>query len=189
VSSRSRRFAVLMCALTTALGVALPPNPMMAAGACKASFVILGPAPTLTGMTPTDWFNVFGDDFDPTVPATLTFGVPVIPWSIDQPKVVQPAVTAYVMPAKYMASGFKWTFRARDSGIKTIDVQIAGSGCQATTLVDFSPPATSTADLAAPKEPSSLAALLLLLSFAGGLLAFWRRLDRPALDRPGRPGS
>jgi hypothetical protein len=169
--------------------MALQPNPAMAAGACRASFVILGPAPTLTGVTPTDWFNVFGEDFDPTVPATLTFGVPVIPWSIEQPKVVQPAVTAYVMPAKYMAAGFKWTFRARDAGVKTIDVQIAGSGCQATTLVDFSPPATSTAELAAPNETFSLAALLLLLSFAGGLLAVWRRLDHPALDRPGRPGS
>jgi hypothetical protein len=177
-----------MCALTTALGLGLQPNPAMAAGVCRASFVILGPAPTLTGMTPTDWFNVFGEDFDPTVPATLTFGVPVIPWSIDQPKVVQPAVTAYVMPAKYMNAGFKWTFRARDPGVKTIDVQIAGSGCQATTVVDFSPPATSTAELAAPKEPSSLAALLLLLSFAGGLLAVWRRLDNPALDRAARTG-
>ena len=176
-------------ALTTALFVALQPNPAAAAGACRASFAILGSAPTLTGMTPTDWFNVFGEDFDATVPATLTFSVPVIPWSIDQPKAVLPAVTAYAMPAKYMAGGFKWTFRARDPGVKTIDVQIAGSGCQATTVVDFLPPATSSAELAAPKEPSSLAALLLLLSFAGGLLAFWRRLDRIALDGPGRPGS
>jgi hypothetical protein len=178
-----------MCALATALGVGLKANPAMAAGACRASFVILGPAPTLTGSTPTDWFNVFGDDFDPTVPATLTFGVPVIPWAIDQPKVVQPAVTVYVMPTKYMAAGFKWTFRARDPGVKAIDVQIAGSGCQATTVVDFSPPATATAELAAPKEPFSLATLLLLLSFAGGLLAVWRRFDRPALDRPARTGS
>jgi hypothetical protein len=108
----------------------------------------------------------------------------VIPWSIDQPKVVQPAITDYVMPAKYMAAGFKWTFRARDPGVKTIDVQIVGSGCQATTLVDLSPPATSTAELEAPNEPPSFVAVLLLLSFAGGLLAFWRRLDPPRARPP-----
>jgi len=180
----------MMCALTTAFGVALNSYTAVAASTCSASYVVLGQIPNMTGPTSTDWFNVFGEDFEPSVTATVTFGVQVIPWSIDHLKEVQPAVTTFVVPAGDMAAGgFKWTFRARDPGVKTIDVQIAGSGCQATTLVDFSPPATSTAELAAPNETFSLAALLLLLSFAGGLLAVWRRLDHPALDRPGRPGS
>jgi hypothetical protein len=189
MASRSRLVLALVSGLAIGLGVALEPYTAVAAGTCSASFVVLGQIPNMTGPTSTDWFNVFGDDFEPGVTATVTFGVPVIPWSIEHLKEVQPAVTSFVVPAKDMAAGgFKWTFRARDSGVKTIDVQIAGSGCQATTVVDFSPPATSTAELSAPNEPTSFAAILLLLSFAGGLLAFWRRLDRP-LDRPGRPGS
>src|SRR5712671_4330749 len=150
-------------ALTTALFVALQPNPAAAAGACRASFAILGSAPTLTGMTPTDWFNVFGEDVDPTVPATLTFSVPVIPWSIGQSGAEQTAVRTFVIPTKDMAGiptndmaggGFKWTFRAHDLGVQTIGVRISGSGCSASTLVDFSPPATSTADPPLPGEPT-----------------------------------
>jgi hypothetical protein len=178
---------VLISTLAIGVALAFKPSPAVAVSTCKASYVVLGQIPNMTGPTSTDWFNVFGDGFDANVPATLTFGVPVIPWSIDHLKEVQPAVTTFVIEEP--GAGFKWTFRARDPHVRTINVRISDSGCEASTLVDFSPPATSTAELAAPKEPSSLAAVLLLLSFAGGLLAVWRRLDRPALDRPVRTGS
>jgi hypothetical protein len=178
MASRTRRILALISALAIGLGVGLEPHTAVAAANCQASYVVLGQAATLTGPTSTDWFNVFGEDFDATVPATLTFGVPVIPWSIDQLKTVQPAVTTYVMPAKYMSSGFKWTFRTRDPGVQKINVRIAGQGCEASTLVDFSPPATSTADLPAPSEPSPLTPPVLLLAFAGAVLASWKQLDR-----------
>ncbi|HEY5435672.1 MAG TPA: hypothetical protein VIK13_10600, partial [Candidatus Limnocylindrales bacterium] len=66
---------------------------------------------------------------------------------------------------------------ARDPGVLTISLRISGEGCQASTLVDFSAPATSTADGGPgqrdrpPAEP-----LLLLLSVTGSALAVNRRL-------------
>jgi hypothetical protein len=186
MASRSRVIVGVVLVLAIGLGHAARPDPIVAAGACRAGSAILGQTPGLTGPTPTDWFNVFGEDFDPTVPATLTFGVPVIPWTVEQPSVVQPAVTAFSMPAQAMSSGFKWTFRARDPGVLTISLRISGEGCQASTLVDFSAPATSTADGGPgqrdrpPAEP-----LLLLLSFTGSALALNRRLGHsPKVAQP-----
>ena len=187
MAPRSRISLVLVSAFSLLVGVALMPAVAVAAGGCRASYVVLGPQVDSAGSASTDWFNVFGDDFDPTVPATLTFSVPVIPWSIDQSGAEQTAVTTFVIPTKDMAgiptndtpgSGFKWTFRARDPGVATISVRIAGSGCEASTLVDFSPPATSTADPPLPGEPSSNALLLLLLAFAGSVVGGWSWLDR-----------
>ncbi|HEX5822974.1 MAG TPA: hypothetical protein VFY18_00820, partial [Candidatus Limnocylindrales bacterium] len=146
-----------------------------AAGSCRADFAILGQAPGLTGATPTDWFNVFGTEFDASVPATLTFGVPVIPWSIDQPTVVQAAVTTFAVPAADMAAGFKWTFRSRDRGVRSISVVVAGLDCQAKTVIKFALPATSTAEPSAPSQPLPVGPLALLLAFAGGVSAAWRR--------------
>lgn len=181
MASRSRLVVVLISGLAIGLGVAFMPHTAVAASTCSASYVVLGQIPNMTGPTSTDWFNVFGDDFAPSVSATVTFGVPVIPWSIDHLKEVQPAVTTFDVPAEDMAAGgFKWTFRARDPGVETIKVRITGSGCEANTVVDFSPPATSTTLPAVPKEPSPESALLLLASFAGGLVAAWRRLDHSA---------
>jgi hypothetical protein len=73
--------------------------------------------------------------------------------------------------------GFKWTFRARDPGVRTIGVRISGSGCSASTLVDFSPPATSTADPPLLGEPTPFPPLFLLLAFAGAVLVGWSWLD------------
>lgn len=178
---RSRRIVVLISVLTVGIGAATMPDAITAAGTCRADYSILGQAPGLTGPTSTDWFNIFGMDFDPSVPATLTFGVPVIAWSIEQPTVVQPAMTRFVMPAADMSAGFKWTFRSRDPGVQVIGVAIAGLGCQASTLVDFSPPDTSTVELPTPSQPSPVIPLLLLLAFVGGALVTWRWLD----TRPG----
>lgn len=181
MASRSRAIEVLICTLAIGLGLTAKPQAILAVGPCSADYVVLGQMPRLTGPTPTDWFNVFGGDFDPAVPATLTFGVPVIPWSIDQPGEVLPAVTTFSMPAADMSTGFKWTFRARDAGVRAIRVRIAGKGCRASTLVDFSPPATSTADARpVPSEPSPVRPLLLLLAFSCGMVAVRRRLDNGA---------
>jgi hypothetical protein len=189
MAPRSRLSLVLVSALVVGLGVALTPIAVVAAGGCRASYLVLGPQIDSTGPASTDWFNVFGEDFDPTVPATLTFSVPVIPWSIGQSGAGQTAVSSFVIPTKDMAgiptndiagSGFKWTFRARDPGVQTIGVRITGSGCSASTLVDFSPPATSTPDPPLPGEPSPIVPPLLLLAFASSVLVGWSWLDHRA---------
>ena len=184
--SRLRILVALISILTLGLGVTSMPDEAVAAGICRASYVVLGPQIDSTGPASTDWFNVFGEDFDPTVPATLTFSVPVIPWSIGQSGAEQTAVSAFVIPTKDMAGiptndvgggGFKWTFRARDPGVQTIGVRIAGAGCSANTVVDFSPPATSTADPPLPGQPTPFSPLFLLLAFAGAVLVGWSWLN------------
>jgi hypothetical protein len=141
------------------------------------------------GATPTDWFNVFGDNFDPSVPATLTFSAPVIPWSVEQPMSVQAPVTSYTMPAKYMAGGFKWTFRAQDGKIQEVAVRITGKGCEARTVVDLSPPGTSTVPGAPASRDQSPASLLILLVSIGGAIAMLWRLhsERNRLSPPFPP--
>lgn len=171
------RRALLLLVAVCSFGAAqfsIAPLPAKAAETCSASFVMLGQMPALTGSTPTDWFNVFGEGFDASVPAVLTFGSPVIPYSM-QPTVVEPAVTVFTMPAQYMFSGFKWTFRSRDVGIRRINVTIAGNGCQASTIVDTSPtpPPTGTEQ---PPGGSTAPPFALALAFVGGLLVVRRRL-------------
>jgi hypothetical protein len=183
---RSRRIPVLIVVLTIGLGVADLPDPTAASGGCRASYATLGQAPGLTGPTPTDWFNILGEDFDPTVPATLTFDVPVIPWSIDQPTLVQPALTTFQVPAASMSAGFKWTFRTRDPGVQVIHVDVAGLGCQASTIVDFTPPASSTADIPTPSEPAPVTPLLLVMAFVSGMVAALRWFDHRPRARSSR---
>lgn len=167
---------VVLGVVAISLWIAPKPTVMLADGGCSASNVILGQMPALTGPTTTDWFNVFGENFDPSVPATLTFNVSVIPYSVDLPDSVLPPVTSYTMPAKDMGAFFKWTFRARDENVQKISVSISASGCTASTVVDFSPPATSTV-LASPSvhDQSSAELLILLLAFCGGALTAVRR--------------
>jgi hypothetical protein len=161
-------------------GQAATGGSVRAAGPCQADSVVLGQMPGLTGPTPTDWFNVFGQDLDPSVPAVLTFDVPMIPWSLEQPKVVQAAVSTFTIPSAHSTEPFKWTFRARDPGVQAIRVTVAGPGCEAITRIDLSPPATSTAELAPdPGEGAMLGqATLLALVFGVALLAANRRLAR-----------
>ena len=158
------------------LGIGAKPSVVVAGSECRASYVVLGQFPALTGATPTNWFNVFGENFDASVPATLTFSAPVIPWSVEQPTSVQSPVTSFTVPAKYMSSGFKWTFRPQDGKVQEIAVRITGKACEASTVVDFSPPATSTV-LASPSvhDQSSAELLILLLAFCGGALTAVRR--------------
>ena len=159
------------------LGIGATASVAVAASACQASYVVLGPLPALTGATPTDWFNVFGDNFDPSVPATLTFSAPVIPWSVEEPMSVQAPVTSYTMPAKYMGrGGFKWTFRAQDRKVQEITVRIIGKACEASTVVDFSPPGTSTVSDAPASRDQSPASLLIQLVSVGGALGMLSRL-------------
>jgi hypothetical protein len=171
------------------LGMGATPGMVVAASACQASYVVLGQTPAATGATPTDWFNVFGDNFDPSVPATLTVSAPVIPWSVEQPLSVQAPVTSYTMPAKYMAGGFKWTFRAQDGKIQEITVRITGKACDASTVVDFSPPGTSTVpDAPASRDQSSASLLILLVSIGGALAMLWRlHSERNRLSPPFPP--
>jgi hypothetical protein len=161
-----------------AISFCTAPNPaqVLADGGCSASYTILGPMPGLTGATTTDWFNVFGDGFDPSVPATIGFSVPVVPYSVEDPHSVQPAVTSFTMPASDMNISFKWTFRAQDANVQAITVRIAGNACEASTVVDLSPPATSTApDVPPVGGQSSGALLVLLVAFCGGTFAAARR--------------
>jgi len=172
------------------LSMGATPGVVVAGSACQASFVVLGQTPALTGPTPTDWFNMFGENFDPSVPATVTFSAPVIPWSVEQPMSVQSPVTSFTMPAKYMSSGFKWTFRAQDGTVQEIDVRITGKACEASTVVDFLPPATSTSLDAPPSRDQSPASLLILLVSLGGALAMLWRLhsERNRLPPQSPPG-
>ncbi|MEA2518627.1 MAG: hypothetical protein QOF49_707 [Chloroflexota bacterium] len=153
-----------------------------AAGPCQADSVVLGQIPGLTGPTPTDWFNVVGQDLDPTVVATVTFDVPVVPWSVEEPSVIQRAVSSFTIPKAYSAESFKWTFRARDPGVQAIHVAVAGRGCEAITRVDFLPPATSTADLApdpgdgATPGPGTVLAVAFLFALLGANRRLARRL-------------
>jgi hypothetical protein len=157
------------------LGIGAKPSVVVAGSECRASYVVLGQFPALTGATPTNWFNVFGENFDASVPATLTFSAPVIPWSVEQPTSVQSPVTSFTVPAKYMSSGFKWTFRPQDGKVQEIHVRITGKACEASTVVDFLPPATSTSLDAPPSRDQSPASLLILLVSLGGALAMlWR---------------
>jgi hypothetical protein len=157
------------------LSMEATPGVVVAGSECRASYVVLGPIPGLTGATPTDWFNVFGENFDPSAPATLTFSAPVIPWSVERPMSVQSPVTSFTMPAKYMSSGFKWTFRGQDGKVQEIAVRITGKACEARTVVDLSPPATSTPQDAPASRDQSPASLLILLALVGGALAMlWR---------------
>jgi hypothetical protein len=168
------------------LGIGVTPSAVVAASACQASYVVLGQIPALTNATPTDWFNVFGENFNPSVAATLTFSVPVIPWSGDEPMSVQAPVTSFTMRAEYMASGFKWTFRAQDGTVKEIAVRITGKACEARTVVDLSPPATSTTQEGPRSRDQSPASLLILLVSVGGALAMLWRLhsERDRLPPP-----
>jgi len=157
------------------LGIGAKPGVVVASSECRASYVVLGQIPALTGPTPTDWFNVFGDNFDPSVPATLTFSAPVIPWSVEQPTSVQAPVTSFTVPATYMSSGFKWTFRAQDGTVQEIHVRITGKACDASTVVDLSPPATSTTqDAPASRDQPPASLLILLVSVGGALAMLWR---------------
>ena len=159
----------------TILGIGATPSMVVAASACRAWYVVLGPMPVPPGATPTDWFNVFGENFDPSVPATLTFSAPVIPFSFEDPMSVQVPLTSYTMPAKYMASGFKWTFRALDPKAQEIAVRITGKACEARTVVDFSPPVTATTqDAPASRDQSPGSLLTLLVSVGGALAMLWR---------------
>lgn len=159
------------------LGIGATPSMVVAASACRAWYVVLGPLPVPAGATPTDWFNVFGENVDPSVPATLTFSTPVIPWSIEEPMSVQAPVTSFTMPAKDMGrGGFKWTFRAEDRKVQEIAVRITGKACEASTVVDLSPPATSTVSEAPASRDQSPASLLILLGSLGGALAMLLRL-------------
>ena len=172
------------------LGMGATPGVVVAGSPCQASYVVLGQIPALTGPTPTDWFNVFGDNFDPSVPATLTFSAPVIPWSVEQPTSVQSPVTSFTMPAKFMGKGgFKWTFRPQDGKVKEIAVRITGKACEARTEVDLSPPATSTTQEGPPSRDQSPASLLILLVSLGGALAMLWRLhsERNRLPPPFPP--
>ena len=158
------------------LGIGATPGVVVAGSACQASYVVLGPMPVPAGATPTDWFNVFGDNVDPSVPATLTFSAPVIPWSVEEPMSVQAPVTSFTMPAKYMGrGGFKWTFRAADGKVQEIHVRITGKACDASTVVDFSPPGTSTTQEGPASPDQSPVSLFILLGSLGGALAMlWR---------------
>jgi hypothetical protein len=158
------------------LGIGAGPSVVVAASECRASYVVLGQIPALTGATPTAWFNVFGDNFDASVTATLTFSAPVIPWSVEEPMSVQAPVTSFTMTAKYMGrGGFKWSFRAQDGKVKEIAVRIIGKTCEASTVVDFSPPATSTTrDTPASRDQSPASLLILLVSLGGALAMLWR---------------
>ncbi len=171
------------------LGMGATPGVVVADSPCQASYVFLGQIPALTGATPTDWFNVFGDNFDPSVPATLTFSVPVIPWTVDQPSSVQSPVTSFTVPAKYIRSGFKWTFRAQDGKVQEIHVRITGKACEASTVVDFSPPATATTqDAPASRDQSPACLLILLVSLGGALAMLWRlHSERNRLPPPFPP--
>ena len=157
------------------LGIGAMPRVAVARSECRASYVVLGQTPALTGATPTDWFNVFGENFDPSVPATLTFSASVIPWSVEDAMSVQAPVTSFTMPVKYMSDGFKWTFRAQDGKVKEITVRITGKACEASTVGDFSPPATSTTqDAPASRDQSPIPLLILLVSLGGALAMLWR---------------
>lgn len=150
-----------------------------AAGPCKADSVVLGQMPGLTGATPTDWFNVFGENLDPSTAAVVKFDVPVIPWSIDQPKVVQAAVSTFTIPTAHSAESFKWTFRPRDAGVPAIRATVNGPGCEAVTRIDFSPPATSMVEVAPDPgaSPPHWQGTVLALAFGAALFAANRRFS------------
>src|SRR5664279_4536148 len=106
---------VLVLAGALILGTAGAPRSAVAAGTCKASYVLLGEFPRASGSTPTQWFNIFGEDFDSIsafTAATLSFSVPVIPWPTNETDPVQAAVTSYTVPmtAEQMRAGTKWSF-------------------------------------------------------------------------------
>jgi hypothetical protein len=151
-----------------------------AASTCSAGNAVLGQTPALTGPTPTDWFNVTGEAFAATSRPTMTFSVQVIPWSDPNPMTVAGPVTKFTLPAGQAPDlGFKWTFRAANTGVARITVRISTPRCAAMTVVDFAAPATST--LAAPDDPGhgSARLFILVLGFGLGGLALWRR-TRPA---------
>ncbi len=152
-----------------------------AAQPCVASYVVLGQLGGISGPTPTDWFNIFGEHFDSSVPARIRFGVPVIPLSIERPQESLPPVTEFTVPSESMSAGFKWTFRTRDPGVQSIRVRIVGKACTATTLVDLSPPDTSTAEpTPVPTGPPSAEVLLAAASVSGlAFRAILRRKTRP----------
>lgn len=154
---------------------------VQAASACSAGNAVLGQTPALTGTTPTDWFNVTGEAFAPTSRPTMTFSVPVIPWSDPNPMTVAALVTSFTLPADQAPDlGFKWTFRAANTGVERIAVRISTPGCAAMTVVDFAAPATSTS-LAAPGDSrhGSVPVLVLVFAFGLGGVTLWRR-TRPA---------
>jgi hypothetical protein len=176
-----RASTLIACLVASAIALAAKPVVVIAGSGCTATYAVLGQMPGLTGPTPTVWFNVIGRDFDPSIPATLTFGVPVIPYSLDDPRVVEPAVTTFSIPAETMSTSFKWTFRAQEADVRTIRVRVAGNGCHTAVVVDLSPPATSTADaMATPGDGLTPGPILLLIALAGGMLITDRRLGRRA---------
>ena len=162
------------------IGLLLGASTVQAASACSAGNAVLGQTPALTGTTPTGWFNITGEGFASSALPTMTFSVPVIPWTESNPMTVAAPVTTFTLPAGQSPDlGFKWTFRAANTSVQRITVRIAGQGCAATTVVDFAAPATSTA--AAVPDHTDLGPgrlLVLVLAFGVGGFALWRRTGR-----------
>ena len=103
---------------------------------------------------------------------------------------VQASVASFTVPARYMGiGGFKWTFRPQDGTIQEIAVRITGRACQASTVIDFSPPATSTTrDGPASRDQSPARLLVLLVSLGGALAMLWRlHSDVPLAGRRSTP--
>ena len=126
-----------------------------AADPCRLEFGMLGQMPGLIGPTPTDWFNVVGDGFNPNEPVVLTFDVPVIPLPVD-PAVgnVQP-VLQFRIPPGAMGASFKWTFRALNRLTRRVQVEAAGAGCNPTLIFDLAQP--GGVDLPSGMPPADVA--------------------------------
>ncbi len=163
-------------AAVVALLVLAAPTPSRAA-TCQADNALLGQLPILTGPTSTDWFNVLGLDFDPTVPPTLTFTAPVVPYPGDSPQVLPPSVTSFVVPSSEFAGSFKLSFRARDTGVRSITVRIVGKRCVASTVVALTLPGTSTD---APAAPPLVGLGLMCVAALGAAYGLWRRTGTAA---------
>ncbi len=164
----------LVIVLVLAVLTLATPTPSRAA-TCRADNVLLGQVPVLTGQTSTDWFNVFGFDFDPSLPPTITFGAPVVLYPGETSQGLPPSVTSFVVPTTFFDGSFKLTFRARDSDVRTITARIVGEGCVANTIVQLTLPGTSTD---APATPSLGGLALILLVSLGAAAALWRRLQK-----------
>lgn len=103
---------------------------------CSADNVLLGPD---SGVT-TPWFNIFAANFDPATSITITFDKPVIAW----PGEGAPSGPIETLTVSGTGAD-KLSFRPADAGVARIVVRIGGGGCFATTTVDLSGAAATSA--------------------------------------------
>ena len=162
------------------LAILIPGTTANAANGCSADSEVLGQLPALTGPTPTDWFNVFGEGLDPAGTWTVTFIVPVMPWPLPSPLTYDPkkALSSLGMPSD-TSGGFKWTVRTRDKGVKSLAIHVTDGTCTASHIAVLMP------DTSTDPEPRDVPFALLPALIGAALVAMFRRAPRSERPRVG----